>query len=103
MHEDGYDICELAFPTVITVLKDINTPRVPTLKGRLASEKIEIPVWKPDDIGADMEKIGLNGSPTRVVKTAPPPPRSSVTKKITGTHDVCARELLNELRLRDIL
>ena len=45
MHEDGYDICEMSLPAVITVVKDINIPRVPSLKGRLASKKCEIPVW----------------------------------------------------------
>lgn len=103
MHEDGYDICELEFPAVLTVVKDINTPRVPTLRGRLASQKSEIPIWKPADIGADLSKIGLDGSPTRVVKTAPPPPRNTVTKKITGTSAECASELIKEFRLRSIL
>ena len=103
MHEDGYDICELNFPAVITVVKGINTPRVPTLKGRLTSTKSEIPVWKPADIGAELGKIGLDGSPTRVVKTAPPPPRNSVSKRITGTSEECAKELVKELRLRSIL
>lgn len=103
MHEDGYDICEMEFPAVLTVVKDINTPRVPTLKGRLASERVEIPVWKPSDIGAEIEKIGLSGSPTRVVKTAPPPPRNTVTKKIEGSPGDCARKLVKELRLRSIL
>ncbi len=103
MHEDGYDLCEIDFPAVLTVVKDINTPRVPTLRGRLASEKIEIPIWTSSDIGTDIEKIGLNGSPTRVEKTAPPPPRNSVTKKITGTPKECAVELVSEFRLRSIL
>jgi electron transfer flavoprotein beta subunit len=103
MHEDGYDICELSLPAVITVVKDINTPRVPTLRGRLASDKIEIPIWKPDDIGTEQGKIGLDGSPTRVVKTAPPPPRNTVTKKIDGTPKNCARELVKELRVRNVL
>jgi electron transfer flavoprotein beta subunit len=103
MHEDGYDICQLDFPAVLTVVKDINTPRVPTLKGRLASQKSEIPVWKPADIGTDLDKIGLDGSPTRVVKTSPPPPRNTVTKKITGTSAECASELIKEFRVRSIL
>ncbi len=103
MHEDGFDICELNFPAVLTVVKDINTPRVPTLKGRLASQKSEITVWKPDDIGAELDKIGLNGSPTRVVKTNPPAPRHSSTLKIEGTSEDCAKKLVRELRLRSIL
>jgi len=103
MHEDGYDICELQLPAVITVLKDINTPRIPTLKGRMASQKCEITVWKPDDIGAEIEKIGLDGSPTRVVKTQPPPARHTVSKRIEGTSSECAGVLVRELRLRSIL
>lgn len=103
MHEDGYDLCSLELPAVITVVKDINTPRVPTLKGRLAANKCEIQIWKPDDIGADTEKIGLNGSPTRVVKTQPPAPRRSSMEKIGGTPRECAQELVRELRLRSIL
>ena len=103
MHEDGYDICEMSLPAVITVVKDINIPRVPSLKGRLASNKCEIPVWKPDDIGADRSKIGLNGSPTRVVKIQPPPPRHTSTKKIEGSSTECAQTLLRELRLRSII
>jgi electron transfer flavoprotein beta subunit len=103
MHEDGYDICELDFPAVITVVKGINTPRVPTLKGRLAAEKSEITIWKPNDIGADADKIGLDGSPTRVVKTAPPPARSAKTVKITGGAAHCAAELLRGLKLREVL
>ena len=103
MHEDGYDICELQLPAVLTVLKDINTPRVPTLKGRMASQKYEIPTWKPADIGADIEKIGLDGSPTRVVKTQPPSPRHTSTIQIDGTPQECAQALIRELRLRSIL
>ncbi|HPQ47790.1 MAG TPA: electron transfer flavoprotein subunit beta/FixA family protein [Clostridia bacterium] len=103
MHEDGYDICEMKLPAVITVVKGINTPRVPTLKGRLMSEEVEIPTWSAADIGADPEKIGLMASPTRVVKTNPPPPRESSTIKITGSSEKCAKELVRELRLRSIL
>jgi electron transfer flavoprotein beta subunit len=103
MHEDGYDVCEMGLPAVMTVVKDINIPRVPTLKGRLAAEKMEIPVWRPQDIGADVEKIGLGGSPTRVVKTQPPAPRQTSTKRIEGSAQECARDLIRELRLRNIL
>jgi electron transfer flavoprotein beta subunit len=103
MHEDGYDVCELDFPAVVTVVKGINTPRIPTLRGRLASEEAEIPVWKPNDIDADLDKIGLDGSPTRVVKAEPPPPRDGASKKISGTSGDCAAELFKELKQRGIL
>jgi electron transfer flavoprotein beta subunit len=103
MHEDGYDICDLPLPAVLTVVKGINTPRVPTLKGWLASRNSAIPVWKPSDIGADTGMLGLDGSPTRVVRTQPPPPRNNVTRVITGEPNQCARDLVRELRLRSII
>jgi len=103
MHEEGHDICQLSLPAVITVVKDINTPRVPTLRGRLAALKYQLPVWTPADIGADPEKLGLNGSPTRVVKTQPPDPRQNNTIRIEGTPRECARSLVHELRLRSLI
>lgn len=103
LHESGYDICEVTLPAVVTVVKGINTPRVPTLKGRLASLKAEITLWKPEDIDANIEQLGLNGSPTRVVKTEPPAPRTSSTIKIEGTPQQCAKELVRQLRLRSIV
>lgn len=103
LHESGYDLCELTLPAVVTVVKGINTPRVPTLKGRLASLKAEIPIWVPADIHANIDQLGLNGSPTRVVKTDPPAPRSSSSVKIEGSAEHCAKELIRQLRLRSIV
>jgi electron transfer flavoprotein beta subunit len=98
MHEDGWDRCVLTLPAVLTVVKDINQPRIPTLKGRLAAQKGEVLVWTAADIGAEPGKIGLDGSPTRVVKTNPPPARQANTLKVTGTASECAEVLLRKLR-----
>ena len=103
MHEDGYDVCDMDLPAVMTVVKDINSPRIPSLRGRMAASKAEIPVWKPDDIGADPSLIGLNGSPTRVVRTQPPPPRETVTQVLFGTPQENAHALVHELRRRSLL
>jgi len=62
-----------------------------------------LPKLRPSDIGVDMDKIGLDGSPTRVVKTAPPPPRNTVAKRIEGSPEDCAKQLVQELRIRSIL
>ena len=103
MHEDGWDLCKVSLPAVLTVVKDINQPRVPTLKGRLAAQKLEIPVWSPEDIGAEEEMIGLNGSPTRVVKTGAPPPRDKETIVLDGTPADTASRLVRELRIRGLV
>jgi len=103
MHEDGWDLCEVKLPAVLTVVKDINQPRIPTLKGRLAAQKIEIPTWSAADIGAESELIGLNGSPTRVVKTNPPPAREKASLRLEGTPAETASKLVHELRVRGLV
>lgn len=103
MHEDGWDLCRVRLPAVLTVVKDINQPRIPTLKGRLAAQKIEFPTWTAEEIGADAERIGLNGSPTRVVKTNPPPAREVATVKLEGPAADIAQKLVHELRLRSLV
>jgi electron transfer flavoprotein beta subunit len=64
--EGGYEVISSPLPILITVVKEINEPRLPTLKGRMNAKKAEIAHWGPDDIEADKDKIGLNGSPTTV-------------------------------------
>ncbi|MFH1878554.1 MAG: electron transfer flavoprotein subunit beta/FixA family protein [Candidatus Omnitrophota bacterium] len=75
MTEEGYDIIETPLPAVFTVVKEINEPRLPSLKGKMKSKKAEIPVWTAADINCLEEKIGLDGSPTRVMKIFTPPAR----------------------------
>ncbi|MDR1600633.1 MAG: electron transfer flavoprotein subunit beta/FixA family protein [Oscillospiraceae bacterium] len=103
MNEDGYDVCELAFPAVITVVKGINQPRVPSLRGVLAARAADVPVWKPADIAADLSKIGLDASPTRVVRTAPPEPRGGGTIHVAGSPVECASRLLEILQARELI
>lgn len=70
--EDGYQLIEVEKPTLLTVVKEINFPRLPTLNGKIRSKNVEIPVWGPEEIDAEMENLGLKGSPTRVVKISKP-------------------------------
>jgi len=70
--ETGYEVISCPLPCVITVVKEIADPRLPTLNGKRRARHAEVPTLGPDDIGADRAKIGLSGSPTRVVKIARP-------------------------------
>jgi len=75
MTEEGYDIIETPLPCVFTVVKEINTPRLPSLKGMMRAKSAKIAKWAAVDIDADPKNLGLDGSPTRVVKIFTPPPR----------------------------
>ncbi len=69
MNEFGYDLVEVEFPALFTTIASLNTPRVPSLKGKMRAKKAKIPVWTAEDIGADPDRIGLKGSPTQVAST----------------------------------
>ncbi|MDP8214617.1 MAG: electron transfer flavoprotein subunit beta/FixA family protein [Candidatus Euphemobacter frigidus] len=75
MTEEGYEIIEGDLPILLTVVKEINEPRLPSLKGKLKAKKAEIITWTAADISVDEQFIGLDGSPTQVVKIFSPPAR----------------------------
>ncbi|MDP3732894.1 MAG: electron transfer flavoprotein subunit beta/FixA family protein [Candidatus Omnitrophota bacterium] len=75
MTEEGFEIIEVSLPALITVVKEINTPRLPSLKGMMRAKQAKIIHWKASDIEAESNSVGLAGSPTQVVKIFTPPPR----------------------------
>lgn len=95
--ETGYEAIESSLPCILTVVKEINEPRLPSLKGKMAARKAEITKWSASDIGAEPEKTGLMGSPTKVVKVFTPPPRQG-GEVLTGEPREIARQLVEKLR-----
>ncbi|MFO8043109.1 MAG: electron transfer flavoprotein subunit beta, partial [Alkalispirochaeta sp.] len=70
--EEGYQLLEVPFPCVITVVKEIAAPRLPTLSGKKRSKTQEIPLYNAENMELDPGSLGLKGSPTKVVKIATP-------------------------------
>jgi len=68
MVEDGHEIIETPLPAVITVVKEINVPRLPSLRGLARAKSAVIPVWDAQELGVDQDMVGLSGSATRVIK-----------------------------------
>lgn len=66
--EGGYEVLSVPFPAVLTVVKEISFPRLPTLRGKQKAKTLEIPVITPAQLEINDKNIGLNGSPTQVVK-----------------------------------
>ncbi|MEA3469379.1 MAG: electron transfer flavoprotein subunit beta/FixA family protein [Thermodesulfobacteriota bacterium] len=96
MMDDGYDVVAVKYPMLLTVVKDLNEPRVPSLKGKMKAKKAEIQVFSAEDVGADSAKIGLAGSPTQVVDVFPPPPRGE-RAILTGSIDEQVEQLVEKL------
>ena len=72
LSDDGYMRVKIMLPAVITVVKEINVPRLPSISGMLKGYNWSVPVWGMNDIDVDQDKIGLTGSPTKVVNTFMP-------------------------------
>ncbi len=70
--EEGYQRLTVQMPALLTVVKEIATPRLPTLSGKKRSRNQEVRVWGYDDMDLEPSYVGLKGSPTRVVQIKSP-------------------------------
>jgi len=101
--EDGYDIIEMPLPAVISVVKEINVPRLATLRGKIAAKKSVIPRWSAANLGCDPEKIGGKGSPTSVVRCFTPERRFGGLRIEGATAQEKAAKLLDALKERKLI
>ena len=100
--DDFYEDVEAPLPCLLTVTKEVNEPRLPTFKGKLAARKAFVEAWNANDIGGSMERFGSKGSPTEVVKIFTPSPRS-VGEIIQGGPKDQASKLIRRLLERKVL
>lgn len=100
--EEINEVVEVPMPCVITVVKQINEPRIPSLKGMMRAKKIEIKTLSASDINAELQKTGHNGSPTRVVKIFTPPHKSQ-GEMLSGSTDEVVSQLVSKLKERKLV
>lgn len=77
MTDEGAEVVESPLPAVISVVKEINEPRLPSLRGKMKAKKFEAEEWSASDVGAEEDRIGLKGSPTWVTRSFTPEARGS--------------------------
>ncbi|OHE58343.1 MAG: electron transfer flavoprotein subunit beta [Thermodesulfovibrio sp. RBG_19FT_COMBO_42_12] len=95
--DEGYDVVESTLPVLLTVVKELNEPRFPSLRGKMAAKKAEIKKWGSSDIQADESSIGLKGSPTRVKNIFAPGAKKD-RKMLEGTPEEQVDTLIKELK-----
>jgi len=94
--DDGYDVVESSLPVLLTVVRELNVPRMPSLKGKMAARKAEIKKLSAADIGAAEESLGLKGSPTQVRNIFAPEVKKD-RKIFEGTAEEKVDALIKEL------
>jgi electron transfer flavoprotein alpha/beta subunit len=100
--DDGFDVIESSLPVLLTVVRELNVPRLPSLKGKMAAKKAEIRKLTAADIGADEGSLGLKGSPTQVKNIFAPEAKKD-RKMLSGTDDENIETLVKELVARKCL
>lgn len=58
--EGRYEIVETPLPAMITVVRELNRSRYPTVPMRLASENAQVQVWNNEVLQLDVNGCGLN-------------------------------------------
>lgn len=102
MLEEANEVVETPLPAVITVVKQINEPRLPSLKGMMRAKKAQINTFKAADLNADEKNLGLNGSPTQVVKIFTPPPKGG-GEVLAGEPGEIINKLISKIQERKII
>lgn len=95
--DEGTEVWKVPLPALVTVIKEIGEPRVPSLRHKMRSRKADIPVWGAADLGLDPDAVGLCGSFTQVVRVFSPPRRSDRVQ-IEGSVEEQAERLFQHLK-----
>ena len=100
--EENNETVSTPLPALVTVVKQINDPRPPSLKGMMRAKKAEIPRMTAAEMNADPARLGLNGSPTWVKKIFTPPHKEG-GEKFTGTAEEMVGNLIDRLKKRSLV
>jgi electron transfer flavoprotein beta subunit len=102
MTDDGFDKVTAPTPAVISVVKEINEPRLPSLKGKMNAKKKTVAVYGAADLGVDLNAQAITASSTTAKATNPPArPKGEM---ITGaTPQEIADKLFAKLRESQVI
>jgi len=92
--DGGRERLEGELPALLTVVKDINVPRQPSILKMKKARNAEIPAWGAQDIGAELDQIGQKGSPTWVEKIFSPEQKAR-GELFEGDVDEISRSLID--------
>jgi electron transfer flavoprotein beta subunit len=102
--EGRHEIVEAPLPVMMTVVREINRPRYPTVPMRLLARDHEVEVWNNHVLGLDVDQIGLKGSPTWVSRIfSPQRDKGEMVGDGVGDPAGAATLLIDKLLDKDLL
>jgi electron transfer flavoprotein beta subunit len=102
--EGRHEAVEAPLPALITVVREINQLRYPTVPMRLMSEEARVTLWDNKVMKMSEETVGLKGSATQVRKIfSPQRAKGEIVGDGTSKPREAAQELLDILLEKDII
>jgi len=94
--DSGYDIIEASLPAVFSVVKEINEPRLPSLKGKMKAKKAEIVKFSLNDLGMEHDLM------IDIKKVDPPEARPS-SEILEGEPEEKVDKLIEKLKADQLI
>lgn len=102
--EGRHEIVESPLPAVLTVVREVNRPRYPTVPMRLDAQDEIVTVWNNAVLKLDELTIGLKGSPTWVSKIfSPQRDKGEMIGDGVNDPEGTAKLLIDKLLSKDVL
>ncbi|MFQ6125229.1 MAG: electron transfer flavoprotein subunit beta/FixA family protein [Candidatus Heimdallarchaeota archaeon] len=101
--EEGYLLMETQLPALLAVVKEINTPRYPSLMGIADAAKKTITYLTVKDINLNTTKVGAKGSPTETKELFTPKLKKRQGEILKGPPDKVSRLLVHKLHERGMV
>jgi len=95
--DNGYEVVQAKLPCLITVEKDINELSFAPLTNMIKAARYNPITWGINDLGGDLSKLGLKGSPTSVRRIFPPEQRAG-GELLKGSEDEVVKTLVDKLK-----
>ena len=96
--EDCEEVVDVTTPCLLTASNEINTPRLPSVKGILMASRKEIPVWGTEDIGIDASTVGSGAATLELTKLFKPDYSTQCEFIEADSLEEAAEKLGNRLR-----
>ncbi|MAG37506.1 MAG: electron transfer flavoprotein subunit beta [Dehalococcoidia bacterium] len=101
--EHGRETVTSTLPAAITVVKEINEPRYPSLIGIRRAARATIPIWTLGDLGLEPSLVGLAGAQARWPEVTVPPGQETNLEIIAGTPTEAAEVLADRLMAAKVI
>ena len=94
--DSGYDIIEASLPAVCSLVKEINEPRLPSLKGKMKAKKADI-------IKFTLNDLGIEHAPTISIKKINPPEERPSSEILEGEPEEKVEKLIEKLKADQLI